>query len=157
MTRFVNYREVQCSLATIQMPIFSSWDSLSAKEEDWHFCLEHWLSSQAWQSESFGDKWCNVQSLVRSLGCPGTPTMCVCSLPCCLPEQADFSTPKGNPGTAVGMICSRLTPNRQYMNAKCIQFDSVHSSQHHSASFLCHFTAPNGFVSCPLSRDILLQ
>lgn len=78
------------------MQIFSSWDSVSTKQrltEDGRFCLEHRLCSQAWQSESFGDKQCKAQSLVRSL-CSPRPRLpdhpcctAVCSLPL-LPSRA---------------------------------------------------------------------
>lgn len=74
---------------------------------------------------------------------------CVSSLPHHLPKQANFFTLNGNQGTAGKMVYSQVTLNRQDMNTKCIQFDSLHSSQHYPAIFLGHFAAPNSLLSLP--------
>lgn len=147
------------------MQIFSSWDSVSTKAEDWHFCLEHRLCSQAWQSESFGDKQCNVQSLVRSL-CSPRPRLpdhlcctAVCSL-LLLPSRASqlfHSERKSRYGWQDGLLPSHSEQAVYECKMHPVASIKLRSSQHYPTSFLCHLTAPNSLVSCPLSWDTPLQ
>lgn len=93
------------------MQLFFFWDSVSTKAEDWHFCLEHCLCSWAWefwwwtmQHAAFG-----TLPLLAPLA---TRAACVLAHShCYLPEQANFSILKGNPGTASRMVYSCVTRN----------------------------------------------